>query len=268
MRAFQVSSPRPAPRPGEEVDANLRVMTPGYLRAIGVATVSGRELSEQDGPEARPTAMVNQVMAREYWASENPIGRRFRPGSQAAEGPWITVVGVVGDIRQMGLDIPAPSDEETRALEVGSPWVPSAPASTEGCACPARWSAAGRGIETAVYNLNAHLRDKFGIDAPKGNLRGMGSCDNRYVRNRSDSLRFLITGPRAIAAKILCLPETMTLLRNSDNNEMAVKAVLFDFDFALADPSAWLIPAWTEALDAIGEQQPDVSIMKGVVGRR
>jgi phosphoglycolate phosphatase-like HAD superfamily hydrolase len=51
------------------------------------------------------------------------------------------------------------------------------------------------------------------------------------------------------------------------DKEMAVKAVLFDFDFTLADPSAWLLPAWVEALDAIGERQADPAILKGVVGR-
>ena len=51
------------------------------------------------------------------------------------------------------------------------------------------------------------------------------------------------------------------------DDEKAVKAVLFDFDFTLADPSAWLIPAWIEALGVIGERQPDPSILKGVVGR-
>jgi putative ABC transport system permease protein len=102
-----VAEGRPAPRPGESVDANLRVVTPDYLPAIGVAVVSGRELTEHDGPEALPAAVVNQAMAREYWAGENPVGRRFRLGSEGADSPWITVVGVVRDIRQMGLDVPA-----------------------------------------------------------------------------------------------------------------------------------------------------------------
>lgn len=51
------------------------------------------------------------------------------------------------------------------------------------------------------------------------------------------------------------------------NTEIGVQAVLFDFDFTLADPTAWLIPAWIEALHAIGEPIPDSTTLKAVVGR-
>jgi putative ABC transport system permease protein len=92
---------------GEPNDANHRVVTPDYLRAIGVPLIAGRFLSESDGPNAPPVALVNQTMVLQYWPGQNALGRRFKLGDDTATAPWLTIVGVVGDVRQMGLDIPA-----------------------------------------------------------------------------------------------------------------------------------------------------------------
>ncbi len=87
-------------------DANHRVVTPDYLRAIGVPLIAGRFLSESDGPNARPVALINQTMARQYWPGGDPLGKRFKLGEDSSTAPWITIVGVAGDVRQMGLDVP------------------------------------------------------------------------------------------------------------------------------------------------------------------
>jgi len=92
---------------GEYNDANIRVVTPDYLRAIGVRLIAGRFISESDGPDAPPVALVNQTMARQFWPDENPLGRRFKLGDDESTGPWIKIAGVVGDVRQMGLELPA-----------------------------------------------------------------------------------------------------------------------------------------------------------------
>ena len=98
---------RPKVTAGARDDANHRVVTPDYLRAIGVPLIAGRFISEMDGPDAAPVALVNQTMARQYWPGEDPLGKHFKLGDDASAVPWITVVGVVGDVRQMGLDVPA-----------------------------------------------------------------------------------------------------------------------------------------------------------------
>ena len=92
---------------GEYNDANIRVVTPDYLRTIGVPLIGGRFISESDGPDAPPVALVNQTMARQFWPGENPLGGRFKLGDEESTGPWIKIAGVVGDVRQMGLDVPA-----------------------------------------------------------------------------------------------------------------------------------------------------------------
>lgn len=96
-----------AKRRGERDDANHRVVTGDYLRAIGARLIAGRFLSKSDGPDASPVALVNQTMARQYWPGENPLGKRFRLDNGDPAAPWITIVGVVGDIRQMALDVAA-----------------------------------------------------------------------------------------------------------------------------------------------------------------
>jgi predicted permease len=92
---------------GEYNDANHRVVTPDYLRAIGVPLIAGRFLRESDGPDAPAVALLDQTVARQFWPGENPLGRRFKLGNEDSKTPWITIVGIVGDVRQMGLDIPA-----------------------------------------------------------------------------------------------------------------------------------------------------------------
>jgi len=92
----------PHPGPGEHADANHRVVTADYLSTIGVRLVSGRFFSRGDGPDSMPVAIINQAMAKQYWAGQEPLGRRFHLDDPKI---WYTIVGVVGDIRQMGLDV-------------------------------------------------------------------------------------------------------------------------------------------------------------------
>jgi putative ABC transport system permease protein len=93
------------PRLGRGPLTETRVITPGYFEAMGIRLISGRMLTELDGsPDSSPTAVINQTMARRCWPDENPIGKRFRYD----EGhPWLTVVGVVADTRQRGIEWPA-----------------------------------------------------------------------------------------------------------------------------------------------------------------
>jgi len=74
-----------------------------YFRVIGVPLIKGRFFSERDGADSPRVAIVNQTLARRFWPREDPIGKRFRFGFQKATEPWITVVGVVGDMRRDGL---------------------------------------------------------------------------------------------------------------------------------------------------------------------
>ena len=93
----------PSPPPGESNDANHRVISPDYFRTIGVKLRAGRFFQATDVPGSLAVAMVNEAMARQYWLRKNPLGRRFQLGR--VPGVWFTVIGVVEDVRQIGIDV-------------------------------------------------------------------------------------------------------------------------------------------------------------------
>jgi len=84
---------------------NLRMISDKYIQAIGMRLIEGRTFNSSDGPNAQRVALINQAAAKAFWPDENPIGTRFRRDNDAPQ-PWITVVGIVGDVRQAGLDKP------------------------------------------------------------------------------------------------------------------------------------------------------------------
>ncbi len=98
---------RPQPAPGQIPIPNCRIISDDYIRALGMKLIAGRVLDERDGTTAPPVALINQTMARNLWPEENAIGRRFKQGSYVEHSPWITIVGIVGDVHQAGLDSPA-----------------------------------------------------------------------------------------------------------------------------------------------------------------
>ena len=98
---------QPQPAPGEIPIPNCRIISDDYIRALGMKLIAGRVLDERDGTAAPPVALINQTMARNLWPGENAIGRRFKQGSYVEPSPWITIVGIVGDVHQAGLDSPA-----------------------------------------------------------------------------------------------------------------------------------------------------------------
>ena len=103
VRSAIVVEDKPDPPPGQPQLANYRVVSPDYFRTLSVPLLKGRLLSTQDNAQSPLGAVINQAMARRYWDDEDPVGRRFKFGSRAANTPWLTVTGVVGSIRQVGL---------------------------------------------------------------------------------------------------------------------------------------------------------------------
>lgn len=93
-----------------------RVVSARYLAALGVPLRRGRHLAERDGPDAPAAVVINEAMARRHWGDADPIGRRLKLGRPDGPAPWCTIVGVVGDIRQMGLEAP-PEPEVYFALD-------------------------------------------------------------------------------------------------------------------------------------------------------
>jgi putative ABC transport system permease protein len=78
-----------------------------FFETMGIRLIEGRFLTPQDGEKARPGVVINESMARTYWPHESAVGRRIRPGFH---GDWYTIVGVVADVKNAGLDKPADTE--------------------------------------------------------------------------------------------------------------------------------------------------------------
>ena len=70
-----------------------------YFEVMGVQLLRGRTFSERDDQRAAPVVVVTDSMAKRYWPGEDPVGRRLHVGGPQAKNPWITVIGVVNDVR-------------------------------------------------------------------------------------------------------------------------------------------------------------------------
>jgi putative ABC transport system permease protein len=100
--AFTVEGSRPV------TDMNLplavyRVISPDYFRTMGIPTLRGRSFDRQDTVEKPAVVVVNRKLAEQFWPGQDPIGKRLKVGPADSPNPWATVIGVVGDVRQVGL---------------------------------------------------------------------------------------------------------------------------------------------------------------------
>jgi predicted permease len=91
-----VNLDRPEPRPGEELEGNVRVVTPDYFKTLGVPLLAGRDFDGRDRQGGRRVVVVNRSLARQAWPGRAAVGQRLWYYDKV----WLEVVGVVGDIRQ------------------------------------------------------------------------------------------------------------------------------------------------------------------------
>jgi putative ABC transport system permease protein len=83
------------------------LVSPGYFATLGAPVVAGRVFGPDDREGTPRVVLINQAMARQTFPGEDPIGRRLALGDPSSDPQWITIVGVVGDVRYSGLDRPA-----------------------------------------------------------------------------------------------------------------------------------------------------------------
>ena len=92
-------------RPREEANTapsvDPRAVSPGYFRALDIKLIRGRMFTDADDDKSSRVAIVNEAAALHRWGSEDPIGKRFSFDNGTT---WINVVGIVGDVKQYGLD--------------------------------------------------------------------------------------------------------------------------------------------------------------------
>ncbi len=93
---------RPAIAPSDLPNTNYYAVTPDYFRSMGIRLIRGRTFTPQDDAKAPRVAVINETMARQHFPNEDPIGKRIN----ITNGPdtWREIVGIVGDIKQYGVD--------------------------------------------------------------------------------------------------------------------------------------------------------------------
>jgi len=96
---------RPPPEPGNRPSARIRLVLGDYFRTMEVPVRRGRAFEETDDAEAPRVAIVNETFARRYWPDEDPVGKRVA-ALYTPEPEWMTVVGVVADVKQNTLSGP------------------------------------------------------------------------------------------------------------------------------------------------------------------
>ena len=180
-RAFITAEGQPPPPPGagSRNMAINRVSSPGYFGALGTPLLRGRDFDARDADSRLPVAIVNQAMADRRWPDQDPIGRRIKFGLPNAPGPWMTVVGVVGNIREMGLDVPTEPEVfvPSNQGEVAAPflWPQHLLVRTSGD--PTALAAA---VRQAVWSVDP--------EQAAANIRTMGDMFDLELQSRSTQL--------------------------------------------------------------------------------
>ena len=95
---------QPAPQ-GVVQDALFRLVSAGYLQTIGARLREGRLLDERDREGLTPVVVVNATLARQYWPTGSSLGHRIDTGTGDGARRWMTIVGVVDDVRERGVDL-------------------------------------------------------------------------------------------------------------------------------------------------------------------
>ena len=89
---------QPVAEGSDSPQVEARVATPGFLETLRLPLVSGRWLAAADKEDSLPVAVVSGAFARRFWPGQDPIGKRFRMAARDQDTPWMSVVGVSGDV--------------------------------------------------------------------------------------------------------------------------------------------------------------------------
>jgi putative ABC transport system permease protein len=109
--------------PTQNVDY-WQAVTPGYFETVKAQLIEGRFLDGRDGDGSALTVVINQSMARHFYGNESPIGRRISTNGGGPNPPpvWRTIVGVIADIKNAGMDKPAGTELYMPYSQVGFPY--------------------------------------------------------------------------------------------------------------------------------------------------
>lgn len=109
---------RPEPEAGQEMIIETRSVSPGYFGTLDVPVLKGRDFSDRDNSDAPAAAIINAELARVYFPNEDPISKRISFDDRQT---WMSIVGIVGDVKQQGLDSNAKPEVYFPYLQIPAP---------------------------------------------------------------------------------------------------------------------------------------------------
>lgn len=95
----------PLPKPGNYPHPDVHIVSDGYASTLGIPLIRGRSFTETDNETSPPVAIINNMLARQYFPNDDALGKRLMFGHPSAATPpkWLTIVGVFGDTKLYGL---------------------------------------------------------------------------------------------------------------------------------------------------------------------
>ena len=109
---------RPLPPPEERAEYPYEIVSPGFFETLSARVASGRTIRDSDGADAPRVVVINETLARQGWPGVDPIGRRMRSGGDGSQSPWMTVIGVVKDLRRGDVTRPVRPELYMSSLQV------------------------------------------------------------------------------------------------------------------------------------------------------
>jgi predicted permease len=175
--AFTVEGYQPPPGPELSL-GNHSVIYGDYLQAMGIPLLRGRYFTEHDGPKSAHVLIVSESLAKKYWPGQDALGKRLKWGPPESIDPWLTVVGVVGDVKQGPLETAADAHTYEPYAQLGAPL--SLRIAVRGQGDSAGLAA---GVRAAVWSLDRQLA--------LGSVRTMDEVISRSTASRRFSLVLL-----------------------------------------------------------------------------
>jgi putative ABC transport system permease protein len=154
---------RPVEASADQPRAKFRAVSADYFPALGIPLIRGRYFNRTDGEHTPGVVVINETLARRFWPNENPLGKRIKAGFD--DSIWCTIVGIVADVKQAGLDAVANGETYYHYLQVpaalmnfveGTMTVTMrTDADPLALAAPARAEVQKMDRDLAVYNVNS-----------------------------------------------------------------------------------------------------------------